>query len=34
MDIAYNYIKENFNVDEKVLAFCENAENSIKNILF
>lgn len=32
MDIAYKYIKENFNVDEKVLRFCKDAENSIKKI--
>lgn len=32
MDIAYNYIKQNFNVDEKVLALCEKAEKSIENI--
>ena len=32
MDVAYNYIKEKFDVDEKVLAFCKDAEESIKSI--
>lgn len=32
MDIAYKYIKENFNVDEKVLNFCKKAEESVKDI--
>ena len=32
MYIAYNYIKEKFNVDEKVLTFCKDAEESIKEV--
>ena len=32
MDIAYKYIKEKFNIDDKVLEFCKNAEDSIKPI--
>ena len=32
MDIAYNYIKDKFNVDEKVLNFCKKSEESIKNV--
>lgn len=32
MDSAYNYIKEKFNVDEKILKFCENSEHKIKSI--
>ena len=32
MDIAYNYIKQNFNVDDKVLNFCKNAENEILTV--
>ncbi len=31
MDNVYNYIKEKFNVDEKVLKFCKNAEKKIEN---
>lgn len=32
MDLAYNYIKQNFNVDDKVLNFCKNAENEILTV--
>lgn len=32
MDIAYNYIKQNFNVDDKVLNFCKKAENEILTV--
>lgn len=32
MDIAYNYIKQNFNVDDKVLDFCKKAENEILTV--
>lgn len=32
MDNTYNYIKEKFNVDEKVLKFCANAEKKIESV--
>lgn len=32
MDIAYKYIKEKFDVDEKVLDICKKAEDSVKHI--
>lgn len=32
MDKAYEYIKDKFNIDEKVLEFCANSEKKIKSI--